>query len=79
MENALAKIPSRLETARAELKNFIQQKEAAASEVDAVFPFEQELAEKAARLIALDHELSMDADRGQQPEPDRKKRHEEVL
>ena len=79
MENALAKIPSQLETAKAELENYLQQKEAAASEVDAVFPFEQELAEKAARLIALDHELSMDADRGQQPEPDRKKRHEEVL
>ena len=79
MENALAKIPSRLETAKAELENYLQQKEAAASEVDAVFPYELELAEKTARLITLDHELNMDADRSQQAEPDRKKKHREAV
>ena len=79
MENALAKIPSRLETAKAELENHLQQKEAAASEVDAVFPFELELAEKTARLITLDYELNMDADRSQQAEPDRKKKHREAV
>ena len=79
MENALAKMPDRLNTARAELANYQKQMETAAVEVQKPWPFEQELADKTARLIELDMALNLDEDHGGRQEPERKKKqHEEV-
>ena len=78
MENALAKMPDRLDTAKAELSNYRKQMETAAVEVKKPFPFEQELADKTARLVELDLALNLDKDQSRSQEPDRKKKHEEV-
>ena len=79
MENALAKMPERLNTAKAELANYRKQQETAAIEVQKPFPYEKELAEKTARLIELDMALNLDKDHGGRQEPERKKKqHEEV-
>ncbi len=78
MENALARMPERLETAKAELENYRKQQAQAAVEVEAVFPQEAELAEKSARLVELDTELNLDKDQApKKAEPDRKKKHRE--
>lgn len=80
MENALAKMPDRLNTARAELANYQKQMETAAVEVQKPWPFEQELADKTARLIELDMALNLDKDHGGRQEPECKKKHyEEVI
>ena len=68
IENALDKMPDRLASVNAELENLYVQKEAARAELGKPFPFEQELAEKTARLVELDTALNLDG-RGQaQPE-----------
>ena len=79
IENALAKMPDRLSTAKAELVNYRKQLETATAEVEKPWPFEQELADKTARLIELDMALNLDEDHGGRQEPERKKKqHEEV-
>ncbi|MBR4657278.1 MAG: hypothetical protein IKO68_12125 [Oscillospiraceae bacterium] len=80
MENALARMPERLETAKAELENYRKQQAQAAVEVEAVFPQEAELAEKSARLVELDTQLNLDKDQApKKSEPDRKKKHREPV
>ena len=59
IENALAKIPDRLRAAQAQLENLHQQVEEAKVEVAKPFPYEDELAEKSARLIELDLQLNL--------------------
>ena len=60
IENVLDKIPERLTSAKAQLENLYQQQEAAKAEAVKPFPFEQELAEKSARLVELDQALNLD-------------------
>ena len=60
MENVLAKMPERLESAKVSLENLHQQQAAAQDESKKPFPFEKELTEKTARLIELDMELNLD-------------------
>ena len=68
IENALDKMPDRLASVNAELDDLYAQKESARAELGKPFPFEQELAEKTARLVELDTALNLDG-RGQaQPE-----------
>ena len=68
IENVLDKMPDRLASVNAQLENLYNQKEAARAELGKPFPFEQELAEKTARLVELDTALNLDG-RGQaQPE-----------
>ncbi|MBQ3702504.1 MAG: DEAD/DEAH box helicase family protein [Oscillospiraceae bacterium] len=78
MENALARMPERLETAKAQLENYRKQKADAAVEVEAVFPQEAELAEKSARLIELDTLLNLDGGAKTQEPVKPKKKHVEV-
>lgn len=51
IDNALDKMPDRLEAVKGQLENLYQQQELAKAEVGKPFPFEQELATKTARLI----------------------------
>ncbi len=67
LDNALANIPQRLETAEQKLDGLYQQQEAAKAEVGKPFPQEAELAEKSARLSELDALLNMD-ERDSSPE-----------
>ena len=60
LDNALSKIPSRIEAANAQLENLHNQQAAAKEELGKPFPQEQELQQKSARLAELDAELSMD-------------------
>ena len=60
LDNALSKIPSRIEAANAQLENLHNQQAAAKDELGKPFPQEQELQQKSARLAELDAELSMD-------------------
>ena len=60
IENVLDKIPERLTSTKAQLENLFQQQEAAKVEVAKPFPYEQELAEKTARLVELDQALNLD-------------------
>lgn len=60
LDNALSKIPSRIEAANAQLENLYNQQAAAKEELGKPFPQEQELQQKSARLAELDAELSMD-------------------
>ena len=61
LDNALSKIPSRIEAANAQLENLHNQQAAAKEELGKPFPQEQELQQKSARLAELDAELSMDS------------------
>ena len=61
LDNALSKIPSRIEAANAQLENLHNQQAAAKEELGKPFPQEQELRQKSARLAELDAELSMDS------------------
>ena len=61
IENALAKIPDRLQAVKTQLDNLYQQQEATKAEVGKPFPFEQELSEKSARLAILDMQLDLGA------------------
>ncbi|MCR5552296.1 MAG: DEAD/DEAH box helicase family protein, partial [Oscillospiraceae bacterium] len=78
MENALARMPERLETAKAELENYRKQQAEAAVEVEAAFPQEAELAEKSARLIELDTLLNLDGGAKTQEPVKPKRKHVEV-
>ena len=60
LDNALSKIPSRIEAANTQLENLYNQQAAAKEELGKPFPQEQELQQKSARLAELDAELSMD-------------------
>ena len=60
MDNVLAGITQRLETAQDRLATLEAQQEAAKLELEKPFPQEAELAEKSARLAELDSLLSMD-------------------
>ena len=68
LDNALAQMPQRLKTFQTQLEETYHQQEAAKVELAKPFPFEEELRDKAARLIFLDAELNLDANKGGQPE-----------
>ena len=68
MDNELARITERIETARNQLENLRQQEAAAREEIGKPFPYERELAEKASRLAMLDMQLNLDGGREAQPE-----------
>ena len=70
IENVLDKMPERLAGVKAQLENLYQQQEAARKEAGKPFAFEQELAEKMARLIELDHALNLDGRAQPQPVQD---------
>ena len=61
IDNALAQIPQRLESVKAQLDNLYQQQAAAKEEVGRPFPYEDELREKSARLTELDTLLNIDS------------------
>ena len=60
IENELAKLPARLETAKTKRTETIAQLENAKAEVQKPFAFEEELKEKSERLNALNIELNLD-------------------
>lgn len=60
LDNALAAVSDRLETAREQLANLQNQQEATRAELGKPFPQEAELTQKSARLAELDAELNMD-------------------
>ena len=60
IENELAKLPARLETAKTKRTETIAQLETAKAEVQKPFAFEEELKEKSERLNALNIELNLD-------------------
>ena len=59
IDNALDKIPERLEDYETTLANLLQQQEAAKSEINKPFQYEEELRVKSARLTELDAELNI--------------------
>ena len=65
IDNALAQMPERLGSVRAQLENLYQQQSAAQAEVGKPFPQEEELRVKTARLTELDSQLNMDGRRSQ--------------
>lgn len=67
VDNALAQMPNRLISVQAQLENMYQQQKAAQAEVGKVFPHEEELRVKTARLTELDSLLNMD---GHKPQPE---------
>jgi len=72
MENTLARMPFRLETAKRYLETLRTEQALAEKETGKPFEFEAELAEKSARLVELNHALSLD--RSPEPQqPERKK------
>ena len=60
MDNALDKIPGRIQALLRQIDNLNQQMEAAKAEIGKPFPKEAELQQKSARLIQLDAELNLD-------------------
>ena len=61
IDNALAQMPQRLESVKAQLDNLYQQQAAAKEKVGRPFPYEDELREKSARLTELDTLLNIDS------------------
>ena len=61
IDNALEKIPSKLQEMEESLKEIFAQIESAKEELAKPFPREEELATKSARLAELDTQLSLDA------------------
>ncbi len=59
IDNALDKIPERLKDYETTLANLLQQQEAAKSEINKPFQYEEELKIKSARLAELDAELNI--------------------
>ena len=59
IENEIAKLPARLETAKTRKEETIAQLETAKEEVKKPFAFENELKEKTERLNALNIELNL--------------------
>lgn len=70
LDNALAQMPQRLKTYEAQLEETYHQQEAAKAELAKTFSYEEELRGKTARLIFLDAELNLEANKGEQPEPE---------
>lgn len=68
LDNALAQMPQRLQAFQTSLEETYHQREAAKAELGKPFPFEEELRDKTARLIFLDAELNLDANKGSQTE-----------
>ena len=60
MDNALDKMPGRIQALLRQIDNLNQQMEAAKAEIGKPFPQEAELQQKSARLIELDAELNLD-------------------
>ena len=61
-------MPQRLQAFQTSLEETYHQQEAAKAELDKPFPYEDELRDKTARLIFLDAELNLDANKGGQTE-----------
>lgn len=59
LDNALNKLPERLADYETTLANLLQQQEAAKSEINKPFQYEEELHVKSARLAELDSELNI--------------------
>ena len=68
LDNALAQMPQRLKAFQTQLDETCHQQEAAKAELGKPFPFEEELRDKTARLIFLDAELNLDANKEGQTE-----------
>ena len=68
IDNALAQMPQRLEAVKNQLENLYQQQAAAKEEVGKLFPFEDDLRIKSARLVELDTLLNIDGKGHAQPE-----------
>ena len=68
LDNALAHMPQRLKAFQTQLDETYHQQEAAKAELGKPFPYEEELRDKTARLIFLDAELNLDANKGGQQE-----------
>ena len=68
LDNALAQMSQRLKAFQTQLDETYHQQEAAKAELDKPFPYEEELRDKTARLIFLDAELNLDANKGGQQE-----------
>ena len=68
LDNALAQMSQRLKAFQTQLDETYHQQEAAKAELDKPFPYEKELRDKTARLIFLDAELNLDANKGGQME-----------
>lgn len=68
LDNALAQMPQRLTSYQTQLEETYHQQEAAKVELAKPFPYEEELRDKTARLIFLDAELNLDANKGGQQE-----------
>ena len=59
MDNALSKIPQRLQETRETIEDLLRQCEAAKAELAKPFPQEEELRVKSARLAMLDAQLNI--------------------
>ena len=68
LDNALAQMPQRLKAFQTQLDETYHQQEAAKAELGKPFLYEEELRDKTARLIFLDSELNLDANKGGQQE-----------
>ena len=68
IDNALAQMPHRLEATQAKLDNLYQQQATAKEEAGKVFPYEDDLRVKSARLVELDTALNLDGKGQPQPE-----------
>ncbi len=66
LDNALAKLPDQLPILQARLVDLRRQMEAAKAEVGKAFPYEEELAQKSARLAELDAALNIGGKSGGQ-------------
>ena len=68
LDNALAQMPQRMQALKTHLDETRHQQEAATAELGKPWPYEEELRDKIARLIFLDAELNLDANKSSQPE-----------
>ena len=68
LDNALAQMPQRMQSLKTHLEETQHQQEAAKAELGKPWPYEEELRDKTARLIFLDAELNLDANKSSQPE-----------
>ena len=68
IDNALAQMPKRLESVKAQLENLYQQQAAAREELGKPFPHEDELKVKSARLVELDTLLNINGKTNAQKE-----------
>ncbi len=76
INNALADLPKKLETAKAQLDNLLTQQEAAKQELDKPFAQAEELAAKEARLALLNTELNIEGRGGMDVVNDEDRREE---